>query len=272
MRRFVMPFCFVALVVVHGCGESHGPFDGAVGDAGALDGGWGARDAGPMDAGDAGDLDSGADAGPSLQETFIEFCVRIRMLQCVGGETCCTQPGRPTSSCAASHIRSRCEERGSDPALRDGTLLWRPEAARMRIEELESSVAGCDAINRAFSFGNVLLGTLGEGADCTPYLPGLRSVGRFRCEAGLRCELTGSLSDFAGVCAEPGSTGSSCNHDCGEGLFCQWSTDPNPFWGYCMEQDDGARCISDYGCSGMLCVLDSCVIPEPGDTWCGLQG
>lgn len=256
----------LVVLTAGGCGTSHlhddAAVDGGPPDATPTDG---AFDGGPPDAAIP------QDAGRGLTPTFVEFCTRVRELRCAGA-SCCTIPSRAsTAGCEAAEIRARCEGLGDDPALRDGTLVWDADAAARHVEALESALPTCGAIDRRFNPGVVLHGTLGEGDDCTPHDPE-GSLGRFRCRDGLRCAITGTVSDYTGRCAPPGTLGDSCNYDCGDGLFCQWTTELNPWVGFCETQDDGAECYSDYACSEMFCVVQACETPSPADTWCAISG
>jgi len=255
--------------VIAGCGSSHLPDDAAADGGSWVDAT--TVDATAADAGLDGAQRDGGDGGEGLRPTFIEFCTRLRELVCEGVR-CCTIADRViTRGCGPAGIRARCEYLGDDPALQDGSLVWDADAAARTIEALESALPTCGAVDRHFNFGVVLHGTLGEGEDCTPS-DSEDSLGRNRCRAGLRCAITGTVSDYTGRCAPPGALGDSCNYDCGDGLFCEHTTDFVPWAGYCEPQDDGGECYSDYACSEMFCGVSGCETPSPADTWCSTAG
>jgi len=253
------------MVLGIGCAASHGPAD--AGPDATVDGANPPSDATPPDA--------AGDAGVTLASTFLEFCIRHQLLLCRGLVACCSlrERGWVGPCTEEGEIRTNCEALAEDPALRDGTLVWRAEEAERRLAELEAALPGCDAIDRRWDDGRVLRGTLGAGADCTPAAPRLGSVGRFRCGEGLRCELRGSHDEYSGTCTSSlGALGDGCDHDCGPGLFCMYSTHLVPFWGYCEVQDDTAACHSDFACSSMYCGASVCLPPAPADTWCLVGG
>jgi len=255
---------FCSVILVSACGTTHGldgGRDGAVDSGSDLDG--------LVPPGDAAPEDGGEDWGPA----FLAFCIRLGELLCTGMVACCTDPEPERSLCnPPDQRRARCEELAADPALRDGTLRWRAADAARHVAELEASLEACGAIDRLWSYGDVLEGTLGEGEDCTPLQPELQSLGTYRCREGLRCELTGTVTDYAGRCAPPGGVGDSCDRDCADGLFCRHTPDLEPFWGYCdLIVTGGGACRHDYGCSTTYCV-GFCIEVEPADTWCGVSG
>lgn len=61
-----------------------------------------------------------------------------------------------------------------------------------RAEDLAAALEACSAIDRSFALDDLFDGALGEGEEGTPVMPGLRSLGRYCCRAGLRCELVGT--------------------------------------------------------------------------------
>lgn len=223
---------------------------------------------------DSSAADGSADGGSDVAAAFLTFCTRFAQLRCVGARDCCTIADRREETCGEAAIQAYCEELFADAALHDGSLLWREAEAERHLAALEVALPECAAIDRTVTFANVLQGTLGEGEDCTPAMPRLRSVGRFRCAEGLRCELTGTIDDYAGRCAPPGVAGDSCNHDCAAGFYCRWDlrTSADPFAGRCQAIDESGTCTNDFACSTAFCVLDMCGVPSPADTWCNVFG
>lgn len=257
------------MALVMACGEIH---DSDAGDAALVeDSGVDPLDGG-LDAGADGG-DSGQDAGPNLRSIFLDFCIQTQRLRCQGRVDCCTSIERGGSGeCLDSTVRPRCEELAADPALGDGTLTWREDEAARVLADLQAALPVCGAVDRGGSFGDVLEGTLAPGADCTPFKPDLDSLGRFGCQEGLRCALTGTRDDYEGRCTTPGASGDTCNHDCGSGLYCQYDTEPFPYWGTCEVRDDAAGCRSDFGCTEYYCESGVCISPAPENTWCSQRG
>lgn len=259
----------LVLVLVVGCGQGHvrsDAGDGSVGPPGDA-----SADAEPPDA------TGGADAGSETRRSVFDFCIAWIRISCDGNARCCADPMRANPNCDDDpRIESFCEERANDPALEDGTLLWRERDAQLLLDERAEAARTCASRERGNVWLELFEGLLGEGATCTPALPFTGSIGRFRCRDGLRCELTGTRTEYEGICAPLGAEGDSCNDDCGEGLWCdsRLADGDEPFNGGCAPQDDAAPCSGDTACTSLYCERLSfmCIDPLPAETWCTRVG
>lgn len=266
------------LTLLVGCGMSHPPadgaFDGAVPqrDGGHPDGGHEPDDAGPDAASRA---DARVDGGPpDLGPAFDRFCREYLTLR-MRGQDCCTLGSARTTALDEDQIDSICTRLSSDSALRDGSLGLNTEAADQRLASLESALDGCAAVERDWSYSNILRGDLAAGEDCTPDGLFFQSLGIYRCRDGLRCEVSGTVDAFVGTCRPPGEEGETCYHDCAPGLYCAWwlKEDTDPFWGRCVPRDDACM-SSDHACSTSFCddLSGMCVDPDAPETWCAVLG
>lgn len=266
-----------ALLLLCACSAAH-PSDGGA-DA-SVDASDAESDSGRLDGAvsDAGD-DGGADGGVDLSEPFLAFCRRRIRALCDGNAICCLDSTRryEVEDCSDAAIEMGCSRGSDDPALRDGTLTWDEGAAARIIEELEAGVSGCETIDQdAVGLDRVLRGTLPLDDSCTPEaVNGYGSLGLLRCEAGLRCALSGTVDDFTGACALRGEIGDGCvnpANDCLPGSWCEFGADgvpaDAPYFGLCQPQTE--PCLGDYACPSRFCVRASqrCVDPEPAQTWC----
>lgn len=258
----IMTLCSAA------CGTTHGLDSGGDGLDGGVDAGTPPEDAGgAIDAGET--LDAGPeDAGSEQALAYREFCTEMGLARCAGRQACCMWDFRRGGPCDREAIEEHCAMLADDPLLSSGAVVFDPDEAERALSEVTAAMPSCAAIDRGWTIRSVLHGTLELGADCTPTTP--QSLGRFACHAGLRCEMSGTRTEFTGRCAELGQVGDSCNYDCADGLFCLSELEPLPFAGYCQAQDDSTGCRTDYACSSLWCVIDSCETPSPADTWCQL--
>lgn len=275
MRRLAHPHsCLLGLLLLAACSSSHGGGDAA--DAHV-------SDAAPLDAGDGGDAgrDAGSDAamdgGVDVPGLFFEFCVERGRLACQGSMACCSDSVRqyPPEECEESALTAGCRAQSEDRALRDGSLEWNaPEAARI-IATLRAGLLDCGAMP-SFSYRQVLGGHAGSGESCTPdSLDGPGALGRFRCEAGLRCEVTEAGSSYIGTCAPLGAEGDPCIDflgDCEPGLWCNIMA---ARYGRCEPQVEiGGTCGWDHSCTTIHCNRAEfrCAVPEPAVMWCPRLG
>lgn len=275
------PAYLLTLSMLAACTQVH------MGETDAGPGRDGARLDAPPDSGppDSGPGDASADAGPSEPRVYA-FCVELTELRCRGNATCCGDLAARVgfldgfTGCEAAQVEEQCRQMASETGLHDGSLRWDEGAAGAMIDDLETALRTCGAIPRRFDLSAAFEGTLGPGEDCTPDLPYNRSVGRFRCQPGLRCAFEGDEVSYRGVCAPIGTEGDSCNGnaDCQPDLWCdgRLGTGEDGFIGRCAREGGTSDCSRDSHCRTRFCRWNIppflCVEPTAAQTWCGYVG
>lgn len=251
-------------------GDDGGDLDAPL-DATLLDGGT------PADALARPDADDAA-IPTGIAEEFYAFCVRRWTAFCQGNQSCCEIVIRPylldPNNCAPTEIAAVCRRAAdAERALHDGTLRWDEAAAEAYLAQMEARAPECSRGPGIASLRSFLIGTMGLGGDCTPD-DVYRFPSVFRCENGLRCELTGTATDYTGRCAPLAVEGESCTQhvECVERLYCEWrdAASSDPFRGRCRSLLPlGAPCPSDAACeSGFCTIAATCEERSDTNTWC----
>lgn len=233
------------------------------------------------DAGPTGDAEPDA---PYVEETCPvdeddTFCPTYAQAYCEGHFDCCLsdEEGVRYESMALCLQRTQCicasARRGS--AFESGTVSYDATAGAAILETVRAAAADCapaslDAIGSEGAF----VGTLDEGADCSPSATDFSSL--YSCAPGLECYVTdfgGETTPPTAECRRRRSVGEACDAigmNCAPGLYCaDGASIDDP--GVCRALlPSGSACLSDYECTSDLCDEDTglCTALDPEDTWC----
>lgn len=95
-------------------------------------------------------------------------------------------------------------------------------------------------------------------ATCVPYLPPDAACGAELCQPGYRCDGT-CVPDTGWTVLNPGDPCNVPDAFCGDGLFCDASTDPDT----CAPRAGaGLSCAATPCLEGLLCRADTCIEPR----------
>jgi len=267
----------VGAALMAACGQAHSGDDAGVD---VLDGGRtdaSGSDSGREDSGaesDAGPLDSGL----ARREDVYAFCVELSQLRCQGNASCCMRDERAGidswTSCDDASVQELCNGWATDSAVLSGAVHYEPLGAMRLLDQVSAALGSCEALPRPLDLSEVFIGTLPVGSDCTPDRPFGLAIGQMSCEPDLRCSLSGTESEYNGLCVSRGETGDGCTLlDCEPGLWCNGLlATGGPERGACVLEENEGVCGRDTFCRSRFCHLLECVEPTPADTWCSFTG
>ncbi len=282
--RSPLPMFAPLAVVACGCscsafGTSHVADDaGLSADAHTAD----VLDAAPITDDGTRDGEAAGDAGSPASdeaERFRELCHAGAAIECEGDQTCCEEGMRwfeNLDDCLEIHAEL-CDLMADGEAFARG-LLTAPSSPETFLSEWRAAMEACRERDWSKPW---VRGALPEGGDCTPrdliWTPGLGGERPpsdasmlLACQPGLRCEVTGTRSEWTGTCRLLGDEGDSCHttYDCLTHLHCVWDEQPpgHPSTeGTCRPRRDlGASCEVSYECLSESCADGTCADAPAG--------
>jgi len=230
------------------------------------------RDAGPGDDGSS-PLDGSPPpvdaASQPTDEQLADLCRRLAELECVGNQTCCSDPARrytDNEACLADQT-SDCDMFLGASSLTDGTIGFDRAHADEILTEVEAAVERCAIVSfTSRDLFSLFVGTLPVGADCAP-----NTGDAFRalaCASPSVC----LASDFGATCGAPLNAGDSCRAtwECRVGLYC--AADRVTGAQTCAALlANGNACATDEACTSDYCrpaTPPLCAAPTPDELYC----